>query len=54
MTGSTFRERYGNHKSSYNLKEKYADTELNKHIWSLKERNLKYDINWKNTFSPVS
>ena len=59
MTGTTFMKRYANHKSSFNLKEKYADTELSKYIWSLKEQNLQYKIKWKiidrsQTFSPIS
>ena len=59
MTASTFKERYANHKSSFKLKEKYADTELSKHIWDLKEQKLKYEIQWKiidkaQSFSPIS
>ena len=37
----TFKQRYGNHKKSFNHGEHRADTELSKEYWRLKETKAK-------------
>ena len=46
-TGNTFKERYRNHKSSFNNKLKRHSTELSNYIWDLKEHNTDYNIRWE-------
>ena len=38
---SRFKQRYGNHKKSFNHEKHRADTELSKEYWRLKERKVK-------------
>ena len=47
LTATDFKARLANHKSSFKSKSKQNSTELSKHIWNLKERNLNYTIKWK-------
>ena len=59
LTETTFKTRFANHKSSFNDSSKRLSTELSKHVWHLKEANLKFGITWKilkqtSPFSPVS
>lgn len=42
-----FKKKWYNHKSSFKLKHKKKDTELNKHLWLLKEQNTEYRITSK-------
>lgn len=42
-----FKTRYYNHKTSFKHINKRNQTELSKHIWSLKERNIGFEIKWK-------
>ena len=47
LTEGPYKTRYLNHISSFrNVKTKHA-TELSKHIWSLKEANTRYAIEWR-------
>ena len=46
LTATDFKSRLANHKSSFKSKAK-KNSELSKHIWNLKERNLHYTIKWK-------
>ena len=47
LCDTTFKERYRNHTCSFR-NERYKNvTELSKHIWSLKERQINYQIKWK-------
>ena len=46
LTEGTFKSRYNNHKKSFNLQKYATDTELSKHIWSLKNTNTHYTIHW--------
>jgi hypothetical protein len=46
VTGTTFKERYANHTSSFRHKKDSNKTELSKHIWKLKENNPDYTIKW--------
>ena len=59
MTGDTFKNRYGNHKKSFSHRKYETETSLSKHIWTLKDSNIEYDINWSIVdraplFSPIS
>ena len=59
MTKPKFKERYGNHKKSFNHREYSNETTLSNYVWRLKERNIGYDIQWKVVdkappFNPVS
>ena len=59
MTANSFKVRYTSHKSSFKLKHKSAETELSKHVWYLKDRGIKYNVNWRildraKPFSPIS
>ena len=45
-TGNTFKSRYGTHKSSFNNRGT-CETELSKHIWSLKDTGTDYRVSWK-------
>ena len=47
MTETTFKLRYANHKQSFNNPVYRNQTELSKYIWSLKDKNLKFQIAWK-------
>ena len=47
MTETTFKTRYANHKQSFKHEKYKNQTELSKHIWSLKEQSIKYTIPWK-------
>ncbi|KAJ8036201.1 hypothetical protein HOLleu_20112 [Holothuria leucospilota] len=54
-----FKKRWYNHKSSFKLEHKRTDTELSKHIWTLRENNIDFDLNWKilkqaNSYSHIS
>ena len=47
LCDTTFKERYRNHTCSFR-NERYKNvTELSKHIWSLNERKINYQIRWR-------
>ena len=47
-TSTTFKERFNNHKASFNSRHLINNCELGKHIWMLKDRNIEIDnITWK-------
>ena len=46
LTENTFKMRYANHKASFTHRAKKSATELSKHIWDLKDRNIEYNISW--------
>ena len=46
MSGGQFKTRFNNHKKSFNLKKYHGETELSKHVWSLKESNRAFQISW--------
>ena len=59
MTGDTFKNRYGNHKKSFNHREYSSETSLSKHIWRLKDQAEGFNTEWKivdraSCFSPVT
>ena len=48
LTENKFKTRYANHKASNNINiQKQNCTELSKHIWNLKQKNIEYSIKWK-------
>ena len=47
LTENTFKKRYTEHMSTFNIKEKRQSTALSQHIWSLKEKDIQYSISWK-------
>ena len=46
MTATTFKDRYRNHKKSFDDIKHENDTELSKHVWKLKLNNKQFSINW--------
>ena len=59
MTGDTFKNRYGNHKKSFNHRDYAAETALSKHIWYLKDRDIDYNVRWNiidraSSFNPAT
>ena len=46
LIATTFKARLANHKASFRTETKRNATELSKHIWTLKDNNLDYTINW--------
>ena len=46
-TGGTFKDRYANHKKSFNHERYKNETELSKYIWKLKKDNTDYELKWK-------
>ena len=48
LTENSFKTRYYNHKTSFNLYEKRNATELSKYVWQLKRREIiEYTIKWQ-------
>jgi hypothetical protein len=47
VTATTFKSRLANHKASFKAEQKRNSTELSKHIWNLKDKNLNYAIKWR-------
>ena len=47
MAGGPFKERYNNHKKSFNLKRHEKETALSRHIWALKQDGAVFSIRWK-------
>ena len=60
LTSTTFKERLGNHKKSFNHRKYSQDTCLSKKIWQLRdEEGLECEVKWKlieraQPFSPIS
>ena len=46
LTGETFKNRFYNHRQSFNKRELEHSTTLSTHIWELKDRNKPYEVNW--------
>ncbi len=47
VTSTSFKLRYANHLASFRHISKKQQTELSKHVWSLKDSNTPYDIKWR-------
>ena len=41
-----FKLRYNNHTMSFRHKKRVNDTELSKYLWTLKEENAGYNLQW--------
>ncbi|KAJ8035021.1 hypothetical protein HOLleu_22096 [Holothuria leucospilota] len=46
MTGGDFKARFNNHKKSFHNETYKKETELSKYIWSWKESNTSFNIQW--------
>ena len=46
LTEGTFKQRYTQHKLSFRNRNHSNSTELSKHIWTLKDNNTNFTINW--------
>ena len=46
LTEGTFKQRYTQHKLSFRNGNYSKSTELSKHIWTLKDNNTNFTINW--------
>ena len=47
LTGTTFKQRWSNHKTDMNLVTKNNSTSLSAFVWKLKEKGIEYYISWK-------
>ena len=47
LTGNDFKTRYRNHIASFRHAKHRNSTELSKHIWTLKDNNIKHFISWR-------
>jgi len=47
ISSTAFKARYYNHLAFFRHPTKRLQTELSKHIWSLKDRGLDFTISWK-------
>ena len=59
LASNAFKERFLNHKLSFNHKKYETNTCLSKHVWNLKDEGQKYKISWSvagraKPYSPVS
>ena len=59
LTADPFKKRLANHTKSFKQEKYSTDSELSKHIWELKRKNIDYKLAWKiidraKSFSPVS
>lgn len=59
LTENSFKTRFTNHRNSFKDHKKKLSTELSKHVWTLKEANVNFQISWKilkhaASYNPVS
>ena len=59
LTSTTFKERLGNHKKSFNHRRYQQETSLSMRIWELRDEGIEVDLKWKileraRPFSPIS
>ena len=47
LAGNTFKERFYNHRQSFSKEDKKQSTELSKHVWRLKDRDIRHTIDWR-------
>lgn len=47
MSGGPFKERYNNHKKSFNLRRHEKGSALSKQLWALKQDGVDFSIRWK-------
>ena len=59
LSEPSFKKRWSNHKTDFKHEKHEYSTELSKYIWSLKRKQIDFEIKWKileraQPFSPVS
>ena len=59
LCGGTFKSRFNQHKSDFNLRSKEKSTTLSQYIWSLKDKGIPYEVKWEKvckapTYNPNS
>ena len=59
MTATEFKDRYANHKQSFNKSKHRNQTTLSQYIWELKENQVDFSVKWKildraRTFTPIT
>ena len=47
LTEGTFKQRFGNHKKSFNVEKYRKETELSKYMWELKGLGLEGEVRWE-------
>ena len=47
LCDTAFKLRYRNHTSSFRNERYRNATELSKHVWNLKDKNIQYNIKWR-------
>jgi len=47
LTANSFKSRFSGHKHSFNNRDKKHSTELSQHVWTLKDNNRDFNIEWK-------
>ena len=47
LSSTTFKVRYGNHKSSFKNENSKTETTLSKHIWDLKSKGYNFEVKFK-------
>ena len=47
LTENTFKTRFADNKTSFNIPGKRMSTELSKYVWNLKDSNINFRITWK-------
>ena len=58
LTSHPFKQRWNNHKVSFNLESHKNETKLSTHIWNLKSQGVQYELGWRivaktNSYSPA-
>ena len=59
LTSTTFKERLGNHKKSFNHRKYIKETTLSQKRWQLKDEGIECDVSWKlieraQPYSPIT
>ena len=59
LTSTSFKSRWSNHKTSFNLESHKNETKLSIYIWDLKQKGINYELNWQilaksKSYSPAS
>ena len=47
LSSTDFKQRFGNHRQSFKKEAHKSQTELSKHVWTLKDNNTDFTIKWK-------
>ena len=59
LTATTFKVRYGNHKSDFKISERRTSSKLAGYIWKLKDKSIGYDVKFRikeraPSYTPIS